>query len=483
MYIGFSKTRLLRLRWPHRPAAVTYIITVLVLPVAAESRGLGRYGIDLGPSQSAQEYEILVSRLSVAEKSKIEAFAGTSSASTDYVFRNDLVRDSLMIQTNDTELFFSNIKDSYASGVIDKKTLEKVYIRETLEGDGVGAKFTTRFRPYRTIDPVEESEEIERLKREIPDDPVFSNIDTTISEEERNCSASRKRFEAALSACQGKFGYCPGNMMGEFRDAVTEFDAQCLRRVNTTELPIELRPTQVLRSVGVLRNALDNRVFCGGVLVDKDTVITARHCFIQASVGFNLNYAYISLGYIYFHRGHDEANSAQIASLIPPLEDLTKPVTLEQDFVFLKLDKPIAGRPELSFRRPKAGERLWIPGYFEHHSPELQSLFSASLTGRVTPDWYSGLRATKGSKCIVLDSIDSCFVHTCQTVPGFSGAPIISLTQSDKENHIVVVGLQSRTQSASDRCSNRVSINFNSATIPSQISSQKEEGAQRADRL
>lgn len=188
-------------------------------------------------------------------------------------------------------------------------------------------------------------------------------------------------------------------------------------------------PGQVsaLRSIGLLEAG--GKIFCGALLRNDRTIVTARHCF-DGRGG-----AYLAAGQVTVHpidgRGEAWTLAATIQKQGADGGKLTK-----DDWAIVAIDTTAAiGAADLSLASPSKLGAATVVGYFTGHTATPPPPGSAN-------GWQRGVRWPKPGLCQVIQIKPGCLQMACQTVEGFSGAPIFSLAPGQSKP--TVIGFVSR---------------------------------------
>ncbi len=229
-------------------------------------------------------------------------------------------------------------------------------------------------------------------------------------------------------------------------DAVTQaYDAACLgslspRYRGATAVAAEPVPavftggpdgTGALSAVAILEAS--GTPFCGGLLRSDRTVVTARHCVERNQSAFDANLVTV--------RSATGQQTWPVASL--PASPGSASQRVRDDWAVLKLSgtAPVAV-VDVALARFDIAQALTLVGTFSGYP--LMDYRDGSA------GWRHSLRYPRAGMCqgLVMDS--GCLVLTCQTVPGFSGAPIFRMT--GEGDTPTVVGFVSGTLSATTGC-------------------------------
>ncbi|MDP1638768.1 MAG: hypothetical protein Q8K74_07470 [Candidatus Nitrotoga sp.] len=193
-------------------------------------------------------------------------------------------------------------------------------------------------------------------------------------------------------------------------EAQRRYEQSCL----TNPIPGEMNPTLIKRAVGLL--LFEHKVICTGLRTSKETIYTAKHCFLVTGKGAVkpgaantfMSSALKGQGKFWFIYEAEPLHRFEVCidSLPKPQE---WPVLPHADNV--KLTIAATNEPEVPMKwalAPRAGASLYLRGYFPFASgSDLQRL-----------------RATAHGGCVALQVKDQCLFHACQSTSVMSGAPV-----------------------------------------------------------
>lgn len=251
--------------------------------------------------------------------------------------------------------------------------------------------------------------------------------------------------ESAISKLPAPLRYVNPNF-NTIRDAnryvaraasIYNYDEQCFRPLNETYC---LYSRSLERSlISISDNSYENselRPICTGFFISQTEVVTAGHCFQDVSPSG------VIISYIFQPEGRFRVASSQVknSSSSSELDDIAI-LTVEPISQHVASPKPLTLAPELL---PKSPDR----DYVAIVSPRLPYLLFSDFSGYP----YAMFRGLTCS-ATETDEADGCISHTCHTLPGASGSPLLLFS---KLGGVFVVGMHIRNGFASDRKGEKV---------------------------
>lgn len=182
-----------------------------------------------------------------------------------------------------------------------------------------------------------------------------------------------------------------------------------------------------LRSIGLLE--ADGKIFCGALLRNDRTIVTARHCF-DGRGG-----AYLAAGAVTV-RPIDGRGAAWTLATTIQKQGAGGGKLTKDDWAVVAIDTTAAiGAADLPLASPAKPGAATVVGYFTGHTATPPPPGGAD-------GWQRGVRWPKPGLCQVIQIKPGCLQLACQTVEGFSGAPIFSLAPGQSKP--TVIGFVSR---------------------------------------
>lgn len=240
------------------------------------------------------------------------------------------------------------------------------------------------------------------------------------------CPTARDDFFVQVESTMfTKEGQATAPMTGADRDkaitAAKNFDRECLSAVSTSDTTY---PTDRL----AIFSTATRVPFCTGVHLGVDRFLTARHCFIDRNSNTR----------------REQSKGAVLNLADRPDQDflIEEPAVVvtgpghANDMIVVRarhLPEAVLAKTAISVAEPSPLADLAVLGYFA--AADLDSLIPTS--GHGSPAiWRTSLRRTQDAGkgyCRIWDwtgttDATGCIVHTCQTMTGFSGAPLFTHT-------------------------------------------------------
>lgn len=286
-------------------------------------------------------------------------------------------------------------------------------------------------KPLRLNERVVDPDQYEGIaNKNSPEVPPLSSLEVLAKQENSSCNLARRNYEQLNNSMIGAFGrnfedpavarFIPAARMKAFFSAAAAFDRDCL--ASAESIPESLKAAGIDAFVGIIRNG--DAAYCTGFRIRQNVIATARHCLFDRAN--NVMYRGFTPGGLSFSFAADGWQSHRVVQVVHGQAAQSAgmaglPYGSDQDYLFLVTDSIQAAMPKLTFARdPKGREEVFVYGFFRNFD-------AAERAGLVQTGGVSdyGLRWTKAGGCIVGALYGPCIYHGCQTLEGFSGAPII----------------------------------------------------------
>jgi hypothetical protein len=308
-----------------------------------------------------------------------------------------------------------------------------------------------RFNPRRNELPVDP-------ENWVRDDPRTRDTPSTRDWRDalKECGPEASRFRTALL----EFEKLAPRLRGRDGQAWSDLAAQaarystlCLEAFDKASPPAQVGA--YLGSIGVLADT--EEAFCGAVALTDTILLTARHCFYSMD-GEIPNEFHASLRAKRVQFTALQASSPLVtvtgirASNAPGIG--TGRITHLNDYLFLDLATALpdfAAIPVAKDFSSSAVRQVWLPGPFRFaYVPDANNLAAAA---RASARW------SRTGWCPATISRNGCAQHGCQSVGGFSGAPLLEL---HSDGTVALLGLHRQANDGTGFCavSNQDSGNF-----------------------
>lgn len=196
---------------------------------------------------------------------------------------------------------------------------------------------------------------------------------------------------------------------------------------------------------------LGNKPICSALRVQENIVLTAKHCFYDVTTGTAKTNVPISRARIFLY--DDKSQGVKIVKELVNYSGVgaASDSHIYADYVYFETEPfsvPMVEK-EITWRSPKSVETIILAGYFRFHDLDIR--FDNDPKTQADLDWRRGVRLQGGGMCRVIElNADGCIAHYCQTDEGFSGAPIFSLDDMDK--NLVFLGLHVGSMGRGSEC-------------------------------
>lgn len=223
----------------------------------------------------------------------------------------------------------------------------------------------------------------------------------------------------------------PGTVHADLKPSADRFDAACLSG------DLDSVPTTFPARIGELLDP-DGSTYCMGMIVDGSRILSARHCFAHPKGERSRVLALRRKRLLDCQFDPDRCSMrfrnlrGQTFRVSGGVNDRGSGFGLTADFVRLKLIDVFDETGLLSVRFEDSADReepallaaeYWLAGPYRAHPCGLESVAEPRWSARNT--------------CFITETGDGCALHSCQTLPGFSGAPLVQW----REDEFVVAGL------------------------------------------
>lgn len=180
---------------------------------------------------------------------------------------------------------------------------------------------------------------------------------------------------------------------------------------------------------------------CGGLLRPGNRIITARHCFDNA---YEISALKEDRAFV---RILGRAGSEYLLSLAASVSEAGVP-PVQTDWLSLSFKaSDTIPAPDVEFRRVTEPVEAVVVGHYPH--------WARSRAGNAPNEeaWRQGLRWPGPRMCHAIHAVDVCLRLLCQTMPGYSGAPIFD-AKSAPGQPLRVLGIVSRedTRNGNHKC-------------------------------
>lgn len=312
---------------------------------------------------------------------------------------------------------------------------------------------------------------LQRMQRTFEPDVVVNSLDALIREQDNECplftESCRERDElkavrALIAAGSAGARDCnaAAKAFDPFLDKLNppetvarQFDMACLGSIEPRlvdgrpETPLP-RPAVLdaggavagrqgaLTAIGLIEVA--GVPFCGALLRNDRTLVTARHCHTMALQQFAEGKATVRP--LSGGRGPWKVVGTPIDTPSGPAE------SVQADWIRLRIDTTDAiGAADVRMVADVPRRSVTLVGHFApfHH---------ASGPPPAGEGWRRGLRFPRAGLCVVVTASARCVQLACQTVKGFSGTPLFQVDPARPDQPLHVVGLISRPQQQSAGC-------------------------------
>lgn len=217
-----------------------------------------------------------------------------------------------------------------------------------------------------------------------------------------------------------------------FVKAVREYDEACLTGSS-------IQPPELLKSVGIL--TLDGVPLCSAVLVNRDTVLTARHCFWED--GQFAPERRPAAKRVRFHVLDSIASGHLVTDLRENAVNKAGGLMTggsASDYVFLKIENPLSLASKLLLGKPSEGDGIIVFGVNRLVYLAQVAVLDNAMKPKTDADKgqvliaaaMTSVRWDDSPLCQIIKVGAACFYHLCQTLEGYSGSPVIRVNATQK---------------------------------------------------
>jgi hypothetical protein len=277
------------------------------------------------------------------------------------------------------------------------------------------------------------------------------------------CDIAAKAYYAATNDC---FDY--GCQAPSDKSAFKAFDDNCMNALQPWRHPdgiVRADPAPRVFETGGAEDGAEGALravvllelikggqrqhLCGGLLLSGNRIVTARHCFETQYLQDMLRKGMIEVRFL---KGADQTYALQWSDDI-----LAGGSGVAGDRVVLSFSAPnVFAAPRIEFVEPSVPADAVILGYFRDHDTE-RAKDDPNAVGGVPSQSVSwrGLRWARAGMCFAVNAKPGCIRALCQTIPGYSGAPIIDTATASSDQPLKVYGLVSGPDAGQLGCGDR----------------------------
>ena len=185
--------------------------------------------------------------------------------------------------------------------------------------------------------------------------------------------------------------------------------------------------------------AASDGVLCSAAVLDKNTIVTARHCLVTQASRWNFVRQCIKDGALEFLSYSSPDDPIVVGQIVDEADVLARSGGATEDYAKLTLQDEVPGiESPTDWRSPEPFDEVFIMAYH---------LFAPAVPDEVNgwPRWRRKVRWTK-PRCAVTRVNDGCAVTKCQTIAGYSGVPVWTHTASG-QSVLSAIQVEGGTQS------------------------------------
>ncbi|MDP5220043.1 trypsin-like peptidase domain-containing protein [Ruegeria sp. 2205SS24-7] len=266
-----------------------------------------------------------------------------------------------------------------------------------------------------------------------PGDAIGSPEDT-----EQLAESERYTLSSEFADCRNYFSILRGRSENQIetsalvtKSAFREYRANCFDMVDAAPEAVRNR----LVFLGEFKGSKLRQIYCAGILINHDIVLTAKHCLVDPAEIEDFYSTYgksekkFSIQNVRLKR-----NTRLVAPFISPYvfpniapldQSSFYPNRPEADHILLRIQGLNYELPTLALSPANKWDRIMVAGILPNDPTEtsLESVDAADIANWVS----SRIVVDARPSCYVAQLQDGCILHQCQTFAGFSGAPIVRI--------------------------------------------------------
>lgn len=407
--------------------------TVAVLGLVA---GVTTNAQEIGPAGFAPRTILDLSQLSPAERDILASVPRISEGPGSVSIRDSDLPGLITVFERDPNADPSNLIDSLAIGQLRARD-PNIYQR-TFDVDEARSAITNRIKLLRDLCKTQGDSGPARQDCETRlGVPGLVETGRRLNQTPQLCRLAADEFQRTES-CRGERCVTPAA-----KEIIREFDRQCLFEPSghgqggldpnpPAAVQLDSQGLTALDAVAMIQRQDQPGRWthvCGGLLLSGGRVLTARHCILHHPVDHR---ELLKRGDLRAVRSSD----GKPFSLAWTDDADIRPLSVASDYIVLPLasGQPPPDVPRMAFRAPLRSGGATTIGYFHFYALTLDTPDASLLDPR------RGLRYPGPGLCHVMEAVRGCVRTICQTVPGYSGAPLFA-EERDADGSLVVHGL------------------------------------------